>query len=151
MRKLAEDGKYEVSSKIKTAVSENFYGGYADEDKCSAAIKNSYEKYGYVIDTHTAVAVSVHDDYVKNTGDDTKTVIASTASPFKFNGDVLASLESKDEIQDLDEFRLLERLSEKYDLRIPKSLAGLEEKEVRFEMVCDKNQMRAVISEFLMN
>lgn len=151
MKKLSEDGKYEVSPKIKKAVSENFYGGYADEEKCSAAIKNSYEKYGYVIDTHTAVAVSVHDDYVKSTGDDTKTVIASTASPFKFNGDVLASLESKSEIQDLDEFRLLERLSEKYDLRIPKSLAGLEEKEVRFEMVCDKNQMRAVVSEFLMN
>ena len=151
MRKLSEDGKYEVSTKIKNAVSENFYGGYADEEKCSAAIKNSYEKYGYVIDTHTAVAVSVHDAYVKNTGDHTKTVIASTASPFKFNGDVLASLESKEEIQDLDEFRLLTRLSEKYDLRIPKSLSGLEEKEVRFEMVCDKNQMRAVISEFLLS
>lgn len=151
MRKLSEDGKYEVSPEIKKAVSENFYGGYADEKQCANAIKNSYEKFGYVIDTHTAVAVSVHNDYVKNTGDNTKTVIASTASPFKFNGDVLASLESKEEIQDLDEFRLLERLSEKYDLRIPKSLAGLEEKEVRFEMVCDKNQMRAVISEFLMN
>ena len=149
MTALSEKGKYEVSPEIKKNVQENFFGGFADESQCEDAIRASYQKYGYVIDTHTAVAVSVHDEYVKNTGDETKTVIASTASPFKFNGDVLCALESKEEIADLDEFRLLERLSEKYDLRIPKSLAGLEEKEVRFEMVCDKNQMKAVISEFL--
>ena len=93
--------------------------------------------------------MSVYNEYAEKTGDKTKTIIASTASPFKFNGDVLAALEGREALGDMDEFRLLERLSEKYDLRIPASLKSLEEKEVRFEMVCDKSQMKAVISEFL--
>ncbi len=149
MEKLRTDGKYTVSDKIKNAVKECFYGGCADDGECARTIKETYDKYGYVTDTHTAVAVSVYNEYAEKTGDTAKTIIASTASPFKFNGDVLSALEGSEAIGDMDEFRLLERLSEKYDLRIPASLKSLEEKEVRFEMVCDKSQMKAVISEFL--
>ena len=149
MEKLKTDGKYTVSDKIKRAIEESFYGGCADDEKCAHTIRETYDKYGYVTDTHTAVAVSVYNEYAEKTGDKTKTIIASTASPFKFNGDVLAALEGSEALGDMDEFRLLERLSEKYDLRIPSSLKSLEEKEVRFEMVCDKSQMKAVISEFL--
>ena len=90
-------------------------------------------------------------EYVEKTGDKTKTIIASTASPFKFNGAVLGSLVGDEAIAELDEFRLLEKLAKDYELRIPASLASLEEKEVRFEVVCDKNQMKAVINEFLAN
>ena len=149
MEKLKTDGRYTVSDKIKRAIEESFYGGCADDEKCAHTIRETYDKYGYVTDTHTAVAVSVYNEYAEKTGDKTKTIIASTASPFKFNGDVLAALEGNEALGDMDEFRLLERLSEKYDLRIPSSLKSLEEKEVRFEMVCDKSQMKAVISEFL--
>ena len=118
---------------------------------CGETIKNTYEKYGYVTDTHTAVAVCVHNDYMEKTGDKTKTIIASTASPFKFNGAVLSALDDETSLADLDEFRLLEKLANDYELRIPKSLASLEDKEVRFEVVCDKNQMKAVVNEFLKN
>ena len=147
MKLLSENGKYTVSDKILSLIKESFYGGFADEEECAAAIRGTYEKYGYVTDTHTSVAVSVHEKYVQETGDNKKTLIASTASPFKFSGDVLCAL--GDGNVELDEFRMLEYLADNYDLRIPKSLADLEEKEVRFETVCNKNQMKAVISEFL--
>ena len=149
MNELKENGKYTVSDEIKKAICENFYGGCADDEACADTIKNTYEKFGYVTDTHTAVAVSVHNEYVKNTGDETRTIIASTASPFKFNGAVLNALENSEELSELDEFRLLDKLAKDYELRVPTSLAKLEEKEVRFETVCDKNQMKAVINEFL--
>lgn len=151
MASLKENGSYKVSDDLKEKIAENFYGGWADEDACSETIRETNEKYGYVIDTHTSVAVRVHNEYVKETGDNTKTIIASTASPFKFNGAVLSALESNAEIAELDEFRLLQKLADDYELRIPSSLSALEEKEVRFEMVCDKNQMKAVINEFMKN
>ena len=149
MSELKENGVYKVNDEIKAKISDNFYGGCADDEKCAQTIKETYDKFGYVTDTHTAVAVSVHNEYVEKTGDNTKTIIASTASPFKFNGAVLGALEGNDAVADLDEFRLLEKLSKDYELRIPTSLASLEEKEVRFEVVCDKTQMKAVINEFL--
>ena len=148
MQKLKEDGKYTVSSAIIESIKKDFFGGFADEKMCADTIKDVYDKFGYVVDTHTSVAISVHNDYVKKTGDSTKTIIASTASPFKFNGDVLSAL-TDGESFDLDEFRLLEKLANDYELRIPKSLATLEEKETRFETVCNKEQMKSVISKFL--
>lgn len=151
MAELKENGIYTVSDEIKNEIKESFYGGCADDIKCADTIKDTYEKHGYVTDTHTAVAVCVHNEYVKETGDNTKTIIASTASPFKFNGAVLSALGKEDEVNELDEFRLLEKLANDYELRIPASLKTLEEKEVRFEVVCDKNQMKAVINEFLAN
>ncbi len=151
MAELKENGIYTVSDEIKNEIKESFYGGCADDIKCADTIKETYEKHGYVTDTHTAVAVCVHNEYVKETGDNTKTIIASTASPFKFNGAVLSALGKEDEVNELDEFRLLEKLANDYELRIPASLKTLEEKEVRFEVVCDKNQMKAVINEFLAN
>jgi len=151
MSELKENGKYTVSEDIKKIISDNFYGGFADDDVCADTIKETYDRFGYVTDTHTAVAVAVHNAYVEKTGDNTKTIIASTASPFKFNGAVLSALEGEEQIADLDEFRLLEKLASDYELRVPASLASLEEKEVRFEVVCDKNQMKAVVNEFLKN
>ncbi len=151
MTQLKESGKYTVSEEIKKEIKDNFYGGFADEDMCADTIKNTYDKFGYVVDPHTAVAVAVHNSYVEKTGDNTKTIIASTASPFKFNGAVLSALQGEEQIAELDEFRLLEKLANDYELRVPSSLASLEEKEVRFEVVCDKNQMKAVVNEFLKN
>ncbi len=148
MGQLKKTGKYIVSEEILAKIKGNFYGGFADDEKSSQTIKSVYDKFGYVIDTHTSVAVGVHNDYVQETKDATKTIIASTASPFKFNGDVISALDGG-ETPELDEFRLLEKLANDFDLKIPKSLASLEEKEVRFETVCNKDQMKSVISEFL--
>ena len=149
MAELKENGRYEVSDEIKAEIKEHFYGGFANDEKCSNAIKETYDKFGYVTDTHTAVAVCVHNEYVKKTGDDTKTIIASTASPFKFNGAVLSALAGEEQLANIDEFTLLEKLAFDYKLRVPSALASLEEKEVRFDVVCDKKQMKAIIDEFL--
>ena len=149
MAELRDKGTYTVSDEIKNEIGVHFYGGCADDEKCADTIKETYDRFGYVTDTHTAVAVSVHNEYVKETGDETKTIIASTASPFKFNGAVLSALDKNTQAAELDEFRLLEKLADNYELRVPSSLATLEEKEVRFEVVCDKTQMKAVINEFL--
>ena len=115
-----------------------------------ATIKKCAAEYDYVIDTHTAVAKSVYDKYVAETGDTTKTVIASTASPFKFNQSVLIALEDHTFVVGKDEFTLLEELSEKSNMKIPASLAELKDKSVVFDLVCDKDEMQQIVSDFLM-
>ncbi len=149
MNELKENGKYAVSPELAALVADNFYAGFADDDKCRETIKKTEAEFGYVIDPHTAVAVSVHERYMEETGDSTKTIIASTASPFKFNCDVLEAILGAEAVEDKDEFELLRLLGERFSLRIPNSLAGLEYKDVRFETVCDKTMMKGVVSEFL--
>ncbi|MBQ9967945.1 MAG: threonine synthase [Oscillospiraceae bacterium] len=147
MEALKETGTYTVSSRIKSRIAEHFFGGFADEEACAETIRETYQRFGYVVDPHTAVAVAVHNAYVENTGDRTETIIASTASPFKFNGAVLEALGSKTE--GLDEFELLEKLAKDYDLQIPTPLKALKEKAVRSEAVCDKDDMKKVVDAFL--
>ena len=91
MSSLEKDGKYQVSDSIRKGMS-CFYGGFADEDETKQAIAEMYEKYGYLIDTHTAVAYKVYEDYRKTSGDDTPAVIASTASAYKFAASVAEAL-----------------------------------------------------------
>ena len=92
---LAEKGTYEVTDAVKAKLTEQFYGGFCDDAETKATIAELYQKYGYTCDTHTAVAVKVYEDYRKETGDTTKTLIASTASPFKFSASVLDALGKK--------------------------------------------------------
>ena len=96
-----------------------------------AKIKN---EYNYTADTHTAVAIKVYEDYVKETDDRTKTIIASTANPYKFNKSVLEAL-TDEELGGYDEFELLNKLSEISGIKIPDSLSTLKEKDVRFATV----------------
>ena len=113
------------------------------------SIKSVADEYDYVMDTHTAVAKSVYDKYVEETGDTTKTVIASTASPFKFNQSVLIALKDFDYVVGKDEFTMLDELSQIGNTPIPKSLAELRDRPVNFEIVCDKDEMRQIVSDFL--
>ncbi len=150
MKKLNTEGKYEVTPDVKAKLDKMFYGGCSNDAETMASIKSCADKYDYVTDTHTAVAKSVYDKYVKETGDTTKTVIASTASPFKFNQSVLIALEDYNFVAGKDEFTLLEELSEKSGMEIPKSLYELKNKSAIFNLVCDKTQMQQVVSDFLM-
>ena len=147
MDALKEVGTYTVNSEIKSKIAENFFGGFADEEACAETIRETYQRFGYVVDPHTAVAVAVHNAYTEKTGDHTKTIIASTASPFKFNGAVLDALCG--ESLELDEFDLLEKLANDYGLEIPQPLKVLKEKAVRFETVCDKDNMKETVNAFL--
>lgn len=148
MTSLSNDGVYTVSDEIKNKIQSEFSAGYCDDDFTKVAIKKIKDEYNYTADTHTAVAIKVYLDYKEATGDTTKTVIASTANPYKFNKSVLEAI-SPDGIDGLDEFQLLEKLSNVSGLTIPESLAGLKSKEIRFKKITTKENMKNAVSEFL--
>lgn len=149
MTSLSTDGKYSVSADILEKIQDNFYAQCCDDDATMQTIKVVNDEYSYVMDTHTAVGKNVYDKYAEATGDNTKTVIASTASPFKFNQSVLIALEGLSSVAGKNEFELLELLAQKSNMRIPKSLAELRTKAHLFDISCDKKQMQQVVSEFL--
>ncbi len=136
---LAQSGRYEVTDEVKAVLKEEFYAGCCDDVQTKACIKEIYDKYSYTCDTHTAVAVKVYEDYKAATGDTTKTVIASTASPYKFSGSVLDAIGVD---TNADEFTLVDKLYEASKLPVPASLAALKEKEVRFSETVDKSEMK---------
>lgn len=137
---LAKEGRYEVTPEIKTKLAEEFAAGFCDDNETKATIKKIYDKYSYTLDTHSAVAVNVYEDYRQSTGDTTKTVIASTASPYKFSASVLEAIEGKP--SSLDEFAMVDRLNELSGYDIPVSLAELKTKERRFKDVITKEQQK---------
>jgi len=149
MNKLSEDGKYTVSEEIFEKIKADFYAGCCDDDETKTTIKAVKDEYSYTADTHTAVGIKVYDDYVKETGDMTKTVIASTANPYKFNKSVLEALDKNQNFDNKDEFQLLDMLCAKSGLEIPSSLGNLKDKDVRFTTVCDKELMKNETNRFL--
>jgi threonine synthase len=127
-----------------------FWGGYATESQTFKAIEQAYREHKYLIDTHTAVGYFVYKDYLESTSDRTKTVIASTASPFKFPGSVLRAI-SRDfsEYENLDEFEMLLKLSEITGLEIPKPLKGIGAKQILHDSVCSIGDMQKFIADAL--
>lgn len=134
--KLATEGRYEVNDGVKAKLKEEFSAGFCDDGQTKATIHSIYEKYSYTCDTHTAVAVKVYKDYKETTGDTTKTVIASTASPYKFSAAVLEALEGK--TSDIDEYDKVDKIAELSDIPVPSALADLRNKPERFNDVIDK-------------
>lgn len=141
--KLADEGRYEVDDDVKAKLREEFCAGYCDDEQTKAAIHAVYEKYSYTCDTHTAVAVKVYNDYKASTGDTTKTVIASTASPYKFSAAVLEAVDSKK--YDIDEYAMVEKLAELSKLPVPEAIAGLRTKPERFADVIEKTEQKAYV------
>ncbi len=149
MAKLSDEGEYEIPTELFDKMTAIFDAGSTEDSETLTAIKDTGDKYGYVMDTHTAVAKSVHDNYKQRTGDNTKTVIASTASPFKFSQSVLIALGGSAAVAGKDEFTLLADLSKRSGLEIPKSLNELKDKQKLFESVCEKEEMVEVVNGFL--
>ncbi|MBE6788668.1 MAG: threonine synthase [Ruminococcaceae bacterium] len=147
MQKLAADGKYTVSDDVLSKIKESFVGGCCTDEQTLITIKETFEKYNYLCDTHTAVAVKVYSDYYNTTGDTTKTVIVSTASPYKFAGDVLSAVKSDADAN--DEFEVIDILEKISGTCAPKQLKSLKEKEVRFAKTCEKEDMKKVVLEGL--
>ena len=137
---LSKNGRYEVTEEIKAKLAEEFAAGFCDDSETKATIKRIYDKYSYTLDTHSAVAVKVYEDYRQKTGDTTKTIIASTASPYKFSASVLEAIEGK--ASALDEFDMVDRLAEISGYEVPQSLASLKTKEIRFKDVIAKEQQK---------
>ena len=107
-----------------------------------------YERFDYLCDTHTAVAVKVYEDYVKQSGDDIPTVIDSTASPYKFSKSVLSAISDDINIVS-DEFKTVDELNSKTGAEVPKPLKALKDKEVRFKDVCSKENMSEMVFKLL--
>ncbi|MBP3692625.1 MAG: threonine synthase [Clostridia bacterium] len=143
---LAKDGKYYAGEDIHAAVKELFFGGYCDEAETMKTIENTNKKYGYICDTHTAVAVNVLEKYRAQTNDKRPCVIASTASPYKFPKSVL---EAVGVAEGADCFEDLEKLSQVCNLPIPAPIAQLKTKQARFTAVCEKQNMADAVLSFL--
>ena len=135
---LSANGVFKVTDEIKAKMSELFYGGCCDDAETLATIGGMFKEYGYLCDTHTAVAVGVYKKYKAETGDGRPAVIASTASPYKFANSVLTAVTDKKTDSEFGNVRLL---SEVTSTEIPAPIKALENAEVRFKEVCDKDKM----------
>ena len=148
MKQLSENGKYTVSDELIGKIQNTFDAGFTSETDVDETIKNHFDKYNYLCDTHTAVAVKVYDEYAARTGDDIPTVIDSTASPYKFSKSVLSAISGGNTPQ-LDEFSMVDELNRVTKAEVPAPLASLKEKTVRFNNVCDKENMSEMVFKLL--
>lgn len=148
MGRLSADGVYKVSDALIEKIQSVFVGGCSSEKDVDETIRKHFEKYGYLCDTHTAVAVQVYENYVKETSDDIVTVIDSTASPYKFSKSVLSALKGGN-ISALDEFDMVEELNTSTDFEVPQPLKALRDKKIRFSNVCDKENMSDMVFKLL--
>ncbi len=146
MDSLRRTGVYQLDQRELSALQEEFSGGCCDDRQAADTIRQTFERYSYLCDPHTAVAVKVWEDYRKETGDGTKTVILSTASPYKFADTVLAALGQPVPEDDFDRLEALEKLS---GLPAPAALTGLKDAPCRFPDVCGAGEMGERVRKFL--
>ena len=147
MRELTTTGKYEITPEMRAQL-KDFYGNYTSETETAEVIRTLYEKTGYVIDTHTAVAAGVYGKYKKDTGDvDTKTVIASTASPFKFTRSVMDAIDHK--YDSMSDFELVDELSRIANVAVPQAIEEIRNAKVLHDTVCEVDEMPQVVKNFL--
>ncbi len=146
MEALSGQGKYEITQDMRDALGD-FYGGYASEEEAAAEIRRLYQDYGYVIDTHTAVASAVYQKYVEDTKDTRKTVIASTASPYKFTRSVMDAIGRGEE--EKSDFALVDGLSALSGVKVPQAVEEIRTAPILHKKQCDVAQMEAVVREFL--
>jgi len=147
MKELGARGWYKIDSRGLEELQKLFYGGFADQKDTLAAIREAFEKQGYLMDTHTAVGYSVLQKYREETGDGTPALLASTASPFKFNQAVLEALGR--DISGKDEFTLLDELSAVSGQPVPAKLAELKSLPELHGGVCEKEEMDRALLQFL--
>lgn len=148
MASLSKNGKYEVPEELINNIQTVFDAGCCSEAEVDETIKEHFDHFGYLCDTHTAVAVKVYQNYVKETGDNISTVIDSTASPYKFSKSVLTAVLGG-EAKELDEFEMVEELNRVTSADVPKPLKALKDKAVRFTNVCDKENMSEMVFKLL--
>ena len=141
MSKLKTDGKYSVDASVMMQIASLFFGGCCDDEATRNTIDRLYRSTGYLCDTHTAVAVNVYGQYIAKTGDKgTPAIIASTASPYKFSRSVLEAV-ARDKVLPEDEFEMVDELSRTTGKEVPKPLASLKGRHVRFSNICTAEEM----------
>lgn len=146
MNKLSTNGKYEITDAMKGKLLD-FCGGFATEEETKKAISKMHTENDYLIDTHTAVAYSVYERYRDEKKDDTKTVIASTASPYKFTNAVMEAIDDK--YLNCDSFELMKKMSGLMKSDIPAGIRGINEREILHNNTCKKDEMKDIVEKFL--
>lgn len=149
MADLKQQGRYTIDNITREKVQSLFWSDYADDSETMSSIREIYHRYKYVVDTHTAVGLYVYDKYRKNTGDNCRTVVLSTASPFKFNASVVRALLGKEQTAGQDEFALLQILADLSGMPVPSGLRGLDKRLELHKSVADREKMREAIITFL--
>lgn len=146
MNALKVSGKYSITEEMKAQLFD-FYGNYASEEETAKTIHDLYDKTGYVIDTHTAVASCVYKKFKKDTLDDKVTVIASTASPYKFTRSVMNAIDKK--YDNMSDFELVDKLSEISGTAVPNAIEEIRTAPVLHDHVCEKSEMKQTVLDFL--
>ena len=146
MTELKTKGSYAITGEMKANLAD-FAAGYATEEQVAKTIHDIYEDTGYVMDTHTAVAATVYKAYREDSKDDRKTVIASTASPYKFAGSVMLAIDPKYKGQ--DDFKLIEELQKVSGTEIPNAIKEIMNAEIRHNTECDVDQMEQTVKNIL--
>lgn len=146
MKELNETGSYTVTEEMRKFM-EDFCGGYATEDENRATIKKVFDDTGYLIDTHTGVASAVYNRYREETGDKVKTIIASTASPYKFSGSVLEAIAGAQTAK--DEFVIVDRLAKLSGVAVPQAVEEIRTAPIRHTDECDADRMKEAVAQIL--
>lgn len=145
MNELASNGRYQVGEDVLRPLHELFYAGYCSDEETKKVIKQLYESEHYLCDTHTAVAINVYEQYVKDSKDtETPSVIVSTASPYKFADSVLSAV-SEQYREDASEFDKIQELSSLTGVAVPPQIAELQTKAVRFRTICSRENMKEIV------
>lgn len=143
MNKLNETGVYEIEEDVLNKIQELFKAGWLNEENVIETIGNCYKDTGYLLDTHTAIGYGVYKKYQKESKDDTKTIILSTASPYKFPESVYKAVTG----QELGEYEAIEALNKETSVDIPKPLAGIKDRKIIHTKVIDKEMIVDFIGE----
>jgi threonine synthase len=146
MKALSEDGVYSISDDMKANL-KDFVGVYATEEEAANALKRLYKDNGYVMDPHTAVAAHGYYKYIENTDDHTPTVIASTASPFKFTRTVMNAIDPSYDSK--SDFELVDELSKISRTAVPNAIEEIRTAPVLHDTVCEKDEMLTEVKKIL--
>lgn len=149
MESLNSEGCYRVNKSLAKKIRQLIWADYSSDKDTMKTIKSVYKEYGYLIDTHTAVAIDVYDKYVIKTGDVTKTIIASTASPFKFNKSVATALFGEQAIEGRSEYNLLGDVSYATGVNVPATLADMDKLPKLHDKKCKVGEMKETIKQLI--
>ncbi|MCL6635823.1 MAG: threonine synthase [Peptococcaceae bacterium] len=150
MAALSRSGVYQTDELTRARIGRLFWSDFAGDGETLATIRDVHRRYGYVVDTHTAVGLNVYEKYAAATGDGTKTIVASTASPFKFNESVARAILGEEAVRGRDEFRLLEDLAAAGGMEIPPGLRDLDKKPVLHRKTAAREQMLEAVKDILL-
>lgn len=149
MSGLKTEGVYRIDAAAREKLQAVFWADSGSDAETYAAIKDTFTTYGYTIDTHTGVAKCVYEKYRRATGDGRRTIIAATASPFKFAASVVEAIAGPAAAAGKDEFSLLRELAQISGMEPPAALPALSEKPIRHTAVCGRTEMRAAVDRML--